>query len=75
MKSTKSAWSHTKTHIPWDDLQVFLAVAESGSLSAAAKRLRLTQPTVSRRVAELESTLGESLFVRSAEGLAITSYA
>lgn len=62
-------------HIPWDDLQVFLAVAEAGSLSAAAKRLRITQPTVSRRVAELEATLGEPLFVRSADGVAITSFA
>lgn len=75
MKVTKSAWSHTPSHIPWDDLQVFLAVAESGSLSAAAKRLRITQPTVSRRVAELETRLGERLFVRSVEGVAITDYA
>ncbi|MBI2390484.1 MAG: LysR family transcriptional regulator [Deltaproteobacteria bacterium] len=62
-------------HIPWDDLQIFLAVAESGSLSAAAKRLRITQPTVSRRVAELEAKLGEPLFVRSVEGVSITSFA
>jgi len=62
-------------HVPWDDLQIFLAVAESGSLSAAAKRLRITQPTVSRRVADLEAKVGEPLFVRSVEGVTITNFA
>jgi DNA-binding transcriptional LysR family regulator len=66
--------THTQVHIPWDDLRIFLAVAEAGSLSAASKRLRVTQPTVSRRVAALEAELGEPLFVRSLEGVAITSY-
>jgi DNA-binding transcriptional LysR family regulator len=61
-------------HIPWDDLRIFLAVAESGSLSAASKRLRVTQPTVSRRVAALEAELGEPLFLRSLGGVSITSY-
>jgi DNA-binding transcriptional LysR family regulator len=74
VKSTKAAWSHTNAHIPWDDLRIFLAVAEAGSLSAASTRLRITQPTVSRRVAALEAALGEPLFVRSLEGVAITSY-
>jgi DNA-binding transcriptional LysR family regulator len=69
------AWTHTPMHIPWNDLQLFLTVAETGSLSAAAKRLRITQPTVSRRLAELESTLGEPLFVRSVDGAALTSFA
>jgi DNA-binding transcriptional LysR family regulator len=61
-------------HMAWDDLRVFLAVAETGSLSAAAKRLGVTQPTVSRRIADLESSVGEALFVRSAEGAAVTSF-
>lgn len=61
-------------HIPWDDLHVFLAVAEAGSLSAAARRLRMTQPTVSRRVAELEATVGEPLFVRAVDGASLTSF-
>jgi DNA-binding transcriptional LysR family regulator len=61
-------------HIPWEDVQVVLAVVESGSLSGAAKRLRLTQPTVSRRIAALESTLGEPLFTRTAEGATPTSF-
>jgi DNA-binding transcriptional LysR family regulator len=61
-------------HIPWDDVGVFLAVAETGSLSAAAKRLRVTQPTVSRRVAELEALVGEALFARTAAGASLTSF-
>jgi DNA-binding transcriptional LysR family regulator len=61
-------------HIPWDDVQLFLAVAEAGSLSAASRRLQVTQPTVSRRLAELEARLGEPLFARNVEGVALTSF-
>jgi DNA-binding transcriptional LysR family regulator len=75
MKPARKATFHTTLHIPWNDLRIFLAVAESGSLSAASTRLRITQPTVSRRVAALEAELGEQLFVRSVDGVAITSYA
>ncbi len=74
LKLAKSEWTHASTHIPWDDLQLFLAVAEAGSLSAAAKRLRVTQPTVSRRIAELEARVGEPLFVRSVDGAALTAF-
>jgi DNA-binding transcriptional LysR family regulator len=59
--------------IPWDDLQVFLAVAEGRSMSAAARRLRLGQPTVSRRVAALEHRLGYALFRRNVEGVLLTA--
>lgn len=62
-------------HIAWDDLQLFLAVAETKSVSAAAKRLRVTQPTASRRLSQLEASLGERLFVRSAVGVAVTPFA
>lgn len=71
----KFAWYHTLVHIPWDDVQLFLAVAEAGSLSGAARLLRTTQPTVSRRIAELEETLGEPLFVRAVDGVSPTSFA
>ena len=60
--------------IDWDDARFFLAVVEAGSLSAAAKALRVAQPTVSRRLADLEARLGEPLFVRSADGAALTVY-
>jgi DNA-binding transcriptional LysR family regulator len=61
-------------HIPWEEVQLFLAVAESKSLTAAAKRLRITQPTASRRLSQLESMLGERLFVRSVEGVVPTPF-
>lgn len=61
-------------HVPWEEVQLFLAVAESRSLTAAAKRLRITQPTASRRLAQLEAVLGERLFVRSVEGVAPTPF-
>lgn len=60
--------------IPWDDLRLFLAVAEAGSLSAAALRLRVAQPTVSRRVADLEARMGEPLFVRGVQGATVTAF-
>jgi DNA-binding transcriptional LysR family regulator len=61
-------------HISWDDLQLFLAVADAGSLTSAARRLRVTQPTASRRLLRLESSLGEALFVRDVSGVALTSF-
>ena len=61
-------------HVSWSDLELFLAVAEAGSLSGAAKHLRVTQPTVSRQLAELEARLGEPLFVRSVDGARLTPF-
>ncbi len=58
---------------PWADLELFLAVAESGSFSSAARRLRITQPTVSRRVQALEAALGLPLFRRDADGAHLTA--
>ena len=62
-------------HASWDELQLFLAVAETKSVSAAAKQLRITQPTASRRLARLEASLGERLFIRSALGVGVTPFA
>ncbi len=58
--------------LPWDDVQIFLAIAETGSLSRAAKRLRVGQPTVSRRLADLEYRLGYPLFQRQVAGASLT---
>jgi DNA-binding transcriptional LysR family regulator len=60
--------------IPWNELQLFLAIAESGSLSRASKLLKVTQPTISRQLAELEGRLGESLFTRSVSGVTLTAF-
>lgn len=59
-------------NIDWQAIQYFLAVAEAGSLSAAARRLGASQPTLGRRIDALESTLGFKLFRRHARGLQLT---
>ncbi|MER6399897.1 LysR family transcriptional regulator [Kitasatospora sp. NPDC001603] len=53
----------------------FLEIYRSGSLSAAAERLGVSQPAVSGQLARLESQLGEKLFVRSTRGAAPTARA
>lgn len=59
--------------IGWDDLKLFLAVAETGSLSKAARQLRIGQPTVTRKLAALEYEVGAALFRRSVEGASLTT--
>jgi DNA-binding transcriptional LysR family regulator len=54
--------------LDWDDLRFFLAIARAGSLSAAARELRVTQSTVGRRLASLESGLATRLLHRTPEG-------
>ena len=56
----------------WDDLRVVLAVARQGSLSGAARYLRVTHSTVFRRLAVLEQTLGVRFFERFRDGYAAT---
>ncbi|MDT8900225.1 LysR substrate-binding domain-containing protein [Anaeroselena agilis] len=58
----------------WQSLSVFLAVAEEGSLSGAAKRLDLTQPTVSFHIDNLEKKLGCPLVERASRGTSLTVY-
>ena len=48
----------------WNQLHAFLETADTGSLSAAARKLGLTQPTLSRQVAAIEASLGVTLFER-----------
>ena len=61
-------------HTPWSDLELFLAVSETGSLTGAAKRLQVTQPTVSRNLADLEARLGEPRFTRAVDGAKLTAF-
>ncbi|MBD8871579.1 LysR family transcriptional regulator [Rhodanobacter sp. DHB23] len=56
----------------WDLYRSFLAVAGEGSLSAAARMLGMTQPSLGRHVRQLETMLGVALFTRSPQGLALT---
>lgn len=58
--------------IEWSNLRIFLAVAEHGSLSSAAKQLGVNQSTVSRRISELEQELGAALLQRSGGGAHLT---
>ncbi len=53
-------------------MRAFLAAAEEGSLSAAARALKTTQPTLSRQVSALEDALGVTLFERGTRGLVLT---
>jgi DNA-binding transcriptional LysR family regulator len=56
----------------WDDLRIFLAVVRNGSVSAAARDLDLTTPTVRRRIDELEARLDAKLFERLSCGYRAT---
>jgi DNA-binding transcriptional LysR family regulator len=59
----------------WDLYRSFLVVLREGSLSAAARALGLTQPTIGRHIEALEQALGLALFTRSGQGLAPTEAA
>ena len=59
----------------WTLLRSFLAVLREGSLSGAARRLRLAQPTLGRHIAALEADLGQALFTRAPGGLSPTGAA
>jgi len=56
----------------WNQVRAFLAAAEEGSLSAAARALGHTQPTLSRQVTGLEQSLGVTLFERGHRQLQLT---
>lgn len=57
----------------WNDARAFLVTAEEGSLSAAARALGLSQPTLGRQVAALEQHLGVTLFERVGRGMTLTA--
>ena len=56
----------------WSLIRSFLAVAEAGSLSAAARVTGISQPTLGRQIKALESALGSPLFQRMPQGQALT---
>ncbi|WP_420406985.1 LysR family transcriptional regulator [Hoeflea sp.] len=61
--------------LSWDHYRTFLALLDHGSQSAAARALGLTQPTVGRHVAALETACGQPLFLRTHQGLLPTATA
>ncbi len=58
--------------LDWDTLRVFRVVAELSSMSGAAARLGESPPTISRKIDDLEATLGAQLFLRSTRGVELT---
>jgi DNA-binding transcriptional LysR family regulator len=62
----------TQGHMDWNDLRYFLCVARHGSLTQAAGELNVSQSTVSRRIGELEASIGTNLFVRNQTGYFLT---
>jgi DNA-binding transcriptional LysR family regulator len=63
-------WQNSR--FDWNQIRAFWATAETGSLSAAARLLEATQPTISRQVYALEKTLNITLFERSKTALILT---
>jgi DNA-binding transcriptional LysR family regulator len=56
----------------WDLFRLFFIVARLGSINRAAIQLKLSQPTLSRRLTELERSLGAPLFFRDTSGITLT---
>jgi len=74
---TAVLWSNTEPKVErrkisimlnWDDLKFFLAVSRAGSVRAAAEELKVNHATVSRRINNFESSLGQRLFERTSQG-------
>jgi DNA-binding transcriptional LysR family regulator len=63
---------HSLAHLDWSLVQAFLSVAETGSLSAAARKLNASQPTLGRQIRAMEQQLGADLFDRKPRGLSLT---
>ncbi|ROP83335.1 DNA-binding transcriptional LysR family regulator [Stella humosa] len=57
----------------WSDLRVFLTLAREGSLTAAARQLDVSHPTVARRIKALEDSIGARLFDRLPDRFVLTS--
>lgn len=53
----------------WSDVRIFLAIARAGTLGGAARAVRLSHPTIGRRLRALEQAVGHTLFQRTADGL------
>lgn len=64
----------TRTAPDWEDVRFFLALARHGSLSAAARALKVNHATVARRVAGLEASLGAALLERRPAGYELTGF-
>lgn len=59
--------------LDWEDVRFFAALARHGTLAATARTLKVTHATVARRLANLETTLGQPLFARHRTGLRLNA--
>lgn len=59
--------------LEWSDIKVFLAIARTGTLMAAARQIGLSQPTMGRRLKALEASLSLTLFQRTSDGFVLTA--
>ena len=66
-------WGDRVNSIDWDDFRMFAAVARNGNLTRAARELRISEPTMSRRIRRLEDSLGVKLFAHSGRDAHLTS--
>ncbi|QIE40829.1 LysR family transcriptional regulator [Meridianimarinicoccus aquatilis] len=60
--------------VNWDDLRLFLRVAEHGGLSSAARQTGVSAPTLGRRILALEQRIGQVLFKRAQTGYTLTAF-
>src|SRR3954453_23994845 len=68
-------WDHrVGRRLKLRELNILLAVADTGSMAKAATRLAISQPAISRAIADMEQTLGVALFDRSTQGVEPTQY-
>lgn len=67
------AETHRCRVLPWDDLQSFLAIARHGTLSGAARALGVTQTTMGRRLAGMETRAGARLLAKTPAGYMLTA--
>ena len=70
--NASTAGPNSPEPLDWNLVQLFLALCDSGSMGRASAGLGISQPTLSRRLADLESVLGQALFERTARGLLLT---
>src|SRR4051794_11362955 len=74
MGSTMDRLQPVRRRLKLRQLEIILAVADTGSMAKAAAQLAVTQPAVSRAVGDAEDTLGVPLFERSTQGVKPTQY-
>src|SRR5438270_4048583 len=65
---------HVRRRLKLRHLEILLSVAEAGSMAKAATRLAISQPAISRAIADAEDALGLPLFDRSPQGVEPTQY-